>query len=62
MIVAAAGPARATFPGKNGRIAFSRFDPATEVTLFYTSNPDGTQVAMQTAGLYLPMPHKLEIN
>ncbi len=52
MIVAAAGPARATFPGKNGRIAFSRFDPATEVTLFYTSNPDGTG----------GMPHKLAIN
>ena len=40
-LITVAIPASAIVPGNNGRIAFSRFDPATGVTLFYTANPDG---------------------
>ena len=39
-------PARATFPGKNGRIAFRRYlnDAHTRAAIF-TINPDGTRQA-----------------
>src|ERR1700674_5922553 len=36
--------AHATFPGKNGRIAFGRYDPAIGWFRLYTANPDGTDV------------------
>ena len=38
----AALPAHATFPGKNGRIAFARFNPTLGGFLLYTANPDVT--------------------
>ena len=37
-------PAHATFPGKNGRIAFGRFNDAIGGWQLYTANPDGTDV------------------
>jgi TolB protein len=42
VVAALVSTASAISPGKNGRIAFSRFDPVTGVTLFYTANPDGS--------------------
>src|SRR5689334_18392569 len=41
-------PANATFPGKNGRIAFGRFDPNIGDFDLYTSNPDGSDVQQLT--------------
>jgi TolB protein len=38
------GPAEATFPGKNGKIAFDRFDPAQRRFEITTMNADGTGV------------------
>jgi len=43
-----ASPASATYPGPNGRIAFSRFDPAIGDQDLYTANPDGTHVLQVT--------------
>lgn len=37
-------PARATFPGANGRIAFGRYNPSINGWQLYTANPDGTDV------------------
>ncbi len=37
-------PAHATFPGKNGRIAFVRFNDGIGGWQLYTANPDGTDV------------------
>jgi hypothetical protein len=37
-----ATPAGANPPGTNGRIAFSRFEPALGDTVIYTINPDGS--------------------
>src|SRR6266498_4822773 len=37
-------PAGAKPPGANGRIVFSRFDPAVGDTFTYTVNPDGSHV------------------
>lgn len=43
LFVALAGlPASATFPSKNGRVAFGRFNPVTGWYVLYTANPDGT--------------------
>src|SRR2546430_17612596 len=36
-------PAAATPPTGNGRIVFTRFDPAQGDDFVYTANPDGTQ-------------------
>lgn len=44
----AAVPADATFPGKNGRIAFGRFDPNIGNVDLYTANPDGSDVQQLT--------------
>jgi Tol biopolymer transport system component len=41
---AAAAPAGATFPGRNGPIAYRQFDPATERFPLLRSRPDGTHV------------------
>lgn len=38
-LTAAAIPAYATFPGKNGRIAFGRFDSNIGDVDLYTANP-----------------------
>ncbi len=38
----------ATVPGKNGRIAFGRFDPRIGDFDLYTANPDGSKVAQLT--------------
>ena len=40
--LAAAAPAQATFPGKNGRIAFEKVNPNTGDTTVYTVRPDGS--------------------
>jgi TolB protein len=40
----AAAPARATFPGRNGPIAYRQFDPATERFPLLRARPDGTHV------------------
>jgi Tol biopolymer transport system component len=37
-------PAAAKVPGQNGRIAFDRYDPATDENVTYTANPDGSDV------------------
>lgn len=41
--------ASATFPGKNGRIAFGRFDPNIGDFDLYTANPDGSGVQQLTS-------------
>jgi len=41
-------PASATFPGKNGRIAFARFDSGIGDFDIYTANPDGSDVQQLT--------------
>lgn len=43
-----AAPASATFPGRNGPIAFRQFDPATEHFGLFRARPDGTQVTELT--------------
>jgi Tol biopolymer transport system component len=43
LVITSAGPARATFPGKNGRIAFAG---ATDI---FTMNPDGSDVQQLTS-------------
>jgi hypothetical protein len=40
LLLLAAIPAHATFPGANGRIAFGCYNPG----VLYTANPDGTDV------------------
>ena len=45
MLVALAGPARATYPGKNGRIAFVGFTDSGDI---FTMNPDGSDVQQLT--------------
>jgi Tol biopolymer transport system component len=37
-------PAHATYPGKNGRIAFGRYNPGIGGWQLYTVNPDGSDV------------------
>jgi len=37
-------PAHATFPGKNGRIAFGRYNPSINGWQLYTASSDGTDV------------------
>jgi Tol biopolymer transport system component len=44
----AAVPAGATFPGRNGPIAFRQFDPATGQLALYRALPDGSQVTELT--------------
>jgi TolB protein len=39
-----AAPAHATTPGSNGRIVFTRYNPAVDDGAIYTANPDGTDV------------------
>jgi len=41
LLLLAAIPAHATFPGANGRIAFGRYNPAIGGWALYTANPDG---------------------
>jgi Tol biopolymer transport system component len=48
-LVLLASPAGATYPGANGRILFSRFDPAIGDQDFYTANPDGSRVLQVTS-------------
>jgi Tol biopolymer transport system component len=47
-VITIALPAYATFPGKNGRISFARFDPNIGDFDLYTSNPDGSDVRQLT--------------
>jgi Tol biopolymer transport system component len=47
-LVAASKPAHATFRGKNGPIAFRRFDPATGAFPLLRANADGTGVKTLT--------------
>lgn len=42
-------PARATFPGANGRISFVRVNPDIGGSKFYTANPDGSDVRLLTS-------------
>jgi Tol biopolymer transport system component len=42
LALAAAAPAQATFPGRNGPIAFERSNPKTGNTSIYRINPDGS--------------------
>jgi Tol biopolymer transport system component len=42
LVAVSATPAAAKPRGPNGQIAFGRFDPALDETVFYTVNPDGT--------------------
>ena len=44
----AAAPAVATFPGRNGPIAFRQFDPATEHFALFRAQSDGTRVTELT--------------
>jgi Tol biopolymer transport system component len=44
LLLLAATPAHATFPGKNGRIAFGRYNDAIGGWQLYTANPDGSDV------------------
>ena len=44
LVVIEAGPAEATFPGKNGKIAYENID------VIYTSNPDGSGKTKATRG------------
>jgi TolB protein len=48
VLLAAQFSAYATFPGKNGRIAFGRFDPNVGDLALFTANPDGTDVHQLT--------------
>jgi Tol biopolymer transport system component len=41
-IALSAMPAAAKVPGPNGRIVFSRYDPAADDNFTYTANPDGS--------------------
>lgn len=51
-----AWPATARPAGQNGQIAFSRYDPAFDDTVFYTINPDGTHED-QVVPFALECPH-----
>jgi hypothetical protein len=51
-LVAVGGPAQAKYPGPNGQIAFSRYDPATGEPRIFIANPDGTHQHQ----LVLPLP------
>jgi Tol biopolymer transport system component len=44
LVLSEAGPAEATFPGKNGKIAYETID------VIYTSNPDGSGKTKATRG------------
>jgi len=48
LLVIVALPAHATSPGKNGRIAFVRFNSAVGFFFLYTVNPDGTDERLLT--------------
>ena len=48
LALAAAAPAQATFPGRNGKIAFERINPSTGESTIYAINPDGTGLAHLT--------------
>ena len=48
LALAAAAPAQATFPGRNGKIAFERINPNTGESTIYAINPDGTGLAHLT--------------
>ena len=50
-------PAEAKAPGPNGRIAFTRFDPAQGGTVTYTVNPDGSQVEQLFSNGHSEFPH-----
>jgi len=44
-----AGPAHATSPGQNGRIAYRVLDPSTGNWILHTANPDGSHVQQLTS-------------
>jgi len=48
LALAAAAPAQATFPGRNGKIAFEKTNPSTGVTTIFTVNPDGSGLTRVT--------------
>jgi TolB protein len=50
VLVASVEPADATFPGKNGKIAFMKFSPRTEVSQIHTINPDGSEQSKLGSG------------
>jgi hypothetical protein len=43
-VTAVGGPAQAKYPGTNGRIAFTSYDPSTGDSHVFVANPDGTKV------------------
>lgn len=45
LALAVAAPAQATFPGRNGKIAFEKTNPKTGDSTIYAINPDGTGLA-----------------
>ncbi len=50
-LLIAAAPAHGAFPGKNGKIAFSRVDPSHAAPRIYTMSSDGTnQVSLGVTG------------
>jgi len=51
-LAAVAGPAQAKYPGPNGQVAFSRYDPTTGEPHIFIANPDGTHEHQ----LPLPLP------
>ena len=60
MVVIEAGPAEATFPGKNGRIAYNT--GANACCVIYTINPGGggkTKVTMGEIPSYSPNGHRI---
>jgi TolB protein len=50
VLIAAANPAGAAFPGKNGKIAFMTFSPRTEDSQIHTINPDGSEQSKLGSG------------
>jgi len=49
LCLAVAAPAHATFPGSNGKIAFSSWTPGVDHGCIYTINPDGSAAAPATS-------------
>jgi len=55
-LIGASAPAHAKFPGPNGAILFTRFDPAVGDGVLYTMNPDGSdQQQIEPFGVECPL-------
>jgi len=55
VLAAVAQPAKAAFPGQNGKIAFNKYSPRDDDSRIYTVEPDGTgQSALGEVPRYSP--------